>query len=104
MSLPLLPRSSWLDRWFNYLDQLRPFDRLIFGALFLIFFVSLIINVVSLNRSFLVSVPEDGGRLVEGSVGSPRFINPVLAITRADHDLVALTYSGILKLSPTGEF
>src|SRR3989344_4619626 len=104
MSLPLLPRSSWLDRWFNYLDQLRPFDRLIFGALFLIFFVSLIINVVSLNRSFLVSVPEDGGRLVEGSVGSPRFINPVLAITRADHDLVALTYSGILKLSPAGEF
>jgi len=104
MSLPSLPRSSWLDRWFNYLDQLRPFDRLVFGALFVIFFVSLIVNVISLNQSFLVNVPEDGGRLVEGAVGSPRFINPVLAITRADHDLVALTYSGILKLSPIGEF
>jgi peptide/nickel transport system substrate-binding protein len=40
---------------------------------------------------------------VEGVIGSPRFINPVLAITRADHDLVALTYSGLLKLNPEGE-
>ncbi|OGG86201.1 hypothetical protein A2392_01940 [Candidatus Kaiserbacteria bacterium RIFOXYB1_FULL_46_14] len=93
-----------MDRWFSYLDQLRPFDRLVFGVLFLVFVFSLIVNSIILNQSFLVSVPEGGGKLIEGAIGSPRFINPVLAITRADHDLVALTYSGILRLSPSGEF
>src|SRR5690606_21921144 len=37
------------------------------------------------------------------AIGSPRFINPVLAITKADNDLVALTYSGLVRLSPDGQ-
>jgi peptide/nickel transport system substrate-binding protein len=39
---------------------------------------------------------------VEGIVGTPRFVNPVLAINRADHDMVALIYSGLLKLNEQG--
>ncbi|MEZ4199988.1 MAG: ABC transporter substrate-binding protein [Candidatus Paceibacterota bacterium] len=49
-----------------------------------------------------MTVPHSGGTLVEGVVGTPRFINPVLAIGRADHDLVALTYSGLMKLDTDG--
>lgn len=103
MRLPFNSGSSWFDRWFSYLDRLRPSDRLVFGLLFVTFVTSALFCLFSLNRAFLVNVSVPGGELIEGSIGSPRFINPVLAITRADHDLVALTYSGLLRLDPDGK-
>lgn len=102
MRLPFNSGSSWFDRWFSYLDRLRPSDRLVFGLLFVTFVTSALFCLLSLNRASLVNVSVPGGELIEGSIGSPRFINPVLAITRADHDLVALTYSGLLRLDPDG--
>jgi peptide/nickel transport system substrate-binding protein len=43
------------------------------------------------------SVPRAGGEYSEGLIGSPRFINPVLAQTDADKDLSSLIFSGLLK-------
>lgn len=103
MNLPSPKSFGIFDRLFRFIDTLRPLDRAIFFALLALFLVSLSISVYTVGRSFLVDVPVEGGTLIEGVVGSPRFINPVLAITRADHDLVALTYSGLLKLNPAGE-
>jgi peptide/nickel transport system substrate-binding protein len=40
----------------------------------------------------------------EGLIGSPRFINPVLALSDADRDLTVLTYSGLLHATPEGEY
>lgn len=48
----------------------------------------------------MINVPADGGFLKEGIVGSPRFVNPVLAVSDVDHDLTALIYSGLMKVSP----
>lgn len=45
----------------------------------------------------MVEVPAYGGTLTEGIIGTPRFINPVLASSDADRDLVALTHSGLLR-------
>lgn len=55
------------------------------------------------NRSYMVSAPAGGGSLTEGIVGTPRFINPVLATTDADKDLTALIYSGLLRIGKNGE-
>ncbi len=60
--------------------------------------------IYTLNESILVSVPAHGGSLTEGIIGAPRFINPVLAISDADRDLTALTYSGLLRATPEGNF
>ncbi len=57
-----------------------------------------------LNASFLTSVPAYGGSLSEGLIGSPRFINPVLALSDSDHDLTSLVYSGLLKATPEGDY
>lgn len=103
MKLPSPKSFGIFDRLFRYIDTLRPLDRAIFFSLLALFLVSLSIFIYSLGRSFLVEVPTSGGTLTEGVIGSPRFINPVLAITRADHDLVALTYSGLMKLTPAGD-
>lgn len=55
-----------------------------------------------INQSYMVSVPARGGSLTEGIVGTPRFINPVLAISDADKDLTALIYSGLLRAEGNG--
>jgi peptide/nickel transport system substrate-binding protein len=56
-----------------------------------------------INRSFMVSVPRTGGSFTEGIVGTPRFINPVLAVSDADKDLTALVYSGLLRTRENGQ-
>lgn len=55
-----------------------------------------------LNRHLSVELPAGEGALVEGVVGTPRFINPVLAVTRADRDLVELVYAGLAGLDESG--
>ena len=76
-------------------------------VIFLFFAGLLIISGLSLlyqvNKKFLVEVPDYGGRLVEGVIGSPRFINPILASSDIDKDLTSLVYSGLLRIDSQGE-
>lgn len=76
-------------------------------VLFIIFCALLVGSSAALlflvSRQFLVAVPAPGGSLHEGIIGAPRFINPLLAISDADRDLVSLTYSGLLR-QHDGEF
>lgn len=45
-------------------------------------------------------MPASGGEFIEGVVGQPAFINPVLAKPgTVDDDLVALTFANLLDLS-----
>ena len=55
-----------------------------------------------INNAYLVSVPDKGGELVEGIVGSSRFINPVLAISDADKDMSSLVYAGLMRAQSDG--
>lgn len=48
-------------------------------------------------------VADYGGSIVEGIVGEPRHINPLLSQTDADRDLVSLMYSGLLKYNGDGK-
>ncbi len=49
-------------------------------------------------------VPEYGGRYVEGIVGQPRYVNPILSSVNAvDEDLVSVIYSGILGYDADGK-
>lgn len=102
---PLLKSNSksLTDRYFGFIETRKVSDRFIFYSLLLVVVVSGLIYARSLDQSFITTVPTSGGTFVEGVIGTPRFVNPVLAITRADNDLVALTYSGIMKLSSSGE-
>jgi peptide/nickel transport system substrate-binding protein len=48
--------------------------------------------------------PASGGVYIEGVVGQPKFINPLLAGTNAaDQDLCRLIYSGLTKIGPGRE-
>lgn len=67
-------------------------------------FVSMVLILNSLNNKFLVDVPMDGGSITEGIIGMPTLVNPVLAVSDADKDLVSLVYSGLVRRLPDGTF
>jgi peptide/nickel transport system substrate-binding protein len=70
--------------------------------LFLIILVLMTINIFMLlrqtDKTLAVEVPKEGGVLSEGIIGTPRFVNPVLAISDADRDLTMLVYSGLMRV------
>ena len=86
----------------DYVHTLRPSDRLVFGILSAIVCLTTLISVLALEQKILIVEPAYGGTLTEGDVGSPRFINPLLAQTDTDQDLTALTYAGLMGIGPNG--
>lgn len=78
-------------------------EKTIFFFFVLIFVGSGLSLLYQVNKLFLVEVPDYGGTLTEGVIGSPRFINPLLASSDIDKDLSSLVYSGLLKLNSSGE-
>jgi len=72
------------------------------GIAFAAFAACIVWFGISLSERYLVETSGQGGVLTEGVLGTPRFINPVLAVTRADKDMSALIYSGLMQLGPDG--
>ena len=85
-------------------SSLSKSEKLIFWVLVAILTVSTISILSNINNSVLVEIKAKGGSFTEGIIGSPRFINPVLALSDADRDLVSIIYSGLLKATPDGGF
>lgn len=94
--IPLITRAESLLRTFS------PFERLLLYVFAVTLALSTAWILVSLNTATTVTVPAHGGSLTEGIVGTPRFINPLLAISDADRDLTSLIYSGLLRPMPDG--
>lgn len=99
-----LRNISFLHRMSNQVESLSPGDRFIVYVFASIVCITTLVNVYSIEKSFLVIVPAFGGTLTEGMMGNPQFINPLLAISDADRDLSSLTYVGLMGLSATGTF
>ena len=77
-------------------------EKTMFFFFALVFVVSGLSLLYQVNKLFLTTVPDYGGSLTEGIIGSPRFINPLLATSDIDKDLSALIYSGLLKQDASG--
>lgn len=98
MKLPALKRAQDTFDSFSYTGR----------TVFLFFAALCVVSAAGLlyllNSSLLIEVPARGGSWSEGLIGSPRFINPVLAVSDSDRDLTALIYSGLLKATPSGDY
>ncbi len=95
-------KNSLFDRLLSLIEVRTASDRLFLRILFFTMLFSGIWLAYSLNEKFSADTPIHGGVLKEGIVGTPRFINPALAITRADQDVVALVYSGLMRIGNEG--
>jgi peptide/nickel transport system substrate-binding protein len=76
----------------------------IFSTMLVVAFCGMLIILNTLNNKFLVDVPVKGGSIVEGIIGMPTLVNPVLAVSDADKDLVSLIYSGLVRRQADGSF
>lgn len=95
-------KTPLFERLLSTIERKPASDRLALRFLFFAVIASGLYLALSLNASYISETPTAGGTLIEGVVGTPRFVNPILAITRADQDLTALVYSGLMQLSPEG--
>ncbi len=95
-------RIGGIESLSRFFASLPPSDKALATVLALVFSFTCLIGLIALERTVLVEVPATGGNLTEGIVGNPRFVNPLLAFTDADRDLVALTYAGLMGESAHG--
>lgn len=84
------------------LNAVSPIERVVLWVLVAIFTLSAFALVIKVNNEATVQVPVRGGVVKEGVIGAPRFINPLLAPSDTDRDLVMLFYSGLMLPSADG--
>ena len=95
----LLPSKNEVKKAVSHFSKREYF---VFLGFLIIFCISTLIILQKINKSFMVNVPLQGGSITEGIVGTPRFVNPVLAFSDADNDLVSLIYSGLMRKNTDG--
>jgi peptide/nickel transport system substrate-binding protein len=95
-------RLNFIERFEKVVAKMNLSEKMFFYLASTIAAVAGLVLLFQVNNSFLVEVPSFGGSFTEGLIGSPRFINPVIAISDTDKDLTSLIYSGLLKISENG--
>lgn len=81
----------------NVLHSFTRYERILFVVFSFMFLIGALGLVISIDKIYGVSIPVQGGSYTEGMIGTPRFINPVLAKTNTDKDLARLVYSGLMR-------
>jgi peptide/nickel transport system substrate-binding protein len=99
---PTSKKISYFGSLIGAIETKRPSDRLILRILFFTFIGALISTAIIYSGAYSKATPVEGGSLTEGIIGIPRFVNPALAVTRADLDMSALIYNGLMKINPDG--
>jgi peptide/nickel transport system substrate-binding protein len=86
------------------LNSFKQKDWAIIGFLVLLMITSSIMLLSKINKHIATVIPAEGGSVTEGIIGTPRFVNPVLALSGPDKDLTKLVYSGLMRSNEDGEF
>lgn len=95
-------RTNLIDSLLKRIEIVPASDRFLLRILFFAIISSLLFTLYHLNQNFSSATPTRGGSITEAVLGTPRFVNPVLANTRADQDVTSLVYNGLLKISSDG--
>lgn len=89
--------------WKKIGHSLQPKERVGAMILVVIIFVSLVWLLNQVYMRATESRPALGDTYVEGVVGSPRLLNPILATTDSDRDVSRLLFSTLLKYDYQGK-
>lgn len=87
----------------GYISAFSPTEKMLFWLFIIMLVGSTLALLFNVNKFLVTKVPAVGGSFTEGILGFPRFINPLLALSDADRDMVSLVYSGLLKASAEGD-
>lgn len=84
------------------MKTVTPSDWLIGGFWALVMTLGVAMMMAQASVALSVEQPLFGGTHREGLLGTPRFINPLLATSETDRDFTALVYGGLMKPTPEG--
>lgn len=87
---------------FSAISSLPPKQKIFTIFLLVAFCIGLAGIAWNINNLFLVDAAVRGGSLSEGTIGTPRFVNPILATSDTDRDLTLLIFSGLMRTDDTG--
>jgi len=80
---------------------LNPREKFLIKIFSGIIILSLLFIVINSYLNFSTMTPDYGGEYTEGLVGSPQYINPILAQTNdVDIDISSLIYNGLITYDP----
>ncbi|MFA6136247.1 MAG: ABC transporter substrate-binding protein [Candidatus Paceibacterota bacterium] len=84
----------------NVVKSFSTKERLVFIGSFVVLVVCFVLLLSQIIATTTLSTAGEGGTYIEGVVGQPSFINPVLAKPNTpDRDLVALTFASVKDIS-----
>src|SRR5690348_13340000 len=92
-------RLSYLRKVFSFMGKT---EKIIVSALLVVAALSLLLSVRNFYITHTKTVPAVGGILVEGMVGQPSYINPLLARQDIDLALNSLVYGSLYKYDSRG--
>lgn len=87
-------------------NTIRSFTKrqwIVFIVFVVILFSTTLIILNNINNSFSTKIASEGGSFSEGIIGTPRFINPTLALSDADRDVTGLVFSGLTRKTSDGK-
>jgi peptide/nickel transport system substrate-binding protein len=90
-------------QWLQFFNVLKKKEKIALGILFMLFSSSLIFLISSFYIKNTNVVPADYGRIREGVLGQPQFINPLYAtLSDVDRDLSQLIFSSLMTYDNNG--
>lgn len=96
--------NSFWKKWIILIQALPRRERFFSWGLIVLSVIGLFGWLIALYISATMPIPKAGGKYVEGIVGQPAYINPLLSQTsEADADLTSLVYDGLFVHDTRGQ-
>ncbi len=96
-------KLSFFEKISGIVEKFSATEKVVFFFLAVILVTSGLTLLNKVNKEFQIEVPDYGGSITEGVIGSPRFVSPLLSSSDVDRDLTSLVYSGLLRADSRGE-
>ena len=91
-------------KWIVLIQALPRRERFFAWGLIVVSAIGLLAWLIALYISATMPIPKAGGKYIEGIVGQPAYINPLLSQTsESDADLSALVYAGLFVHDASGQ-
>lgn len=89
-------------RFFRTLRVLNPTEQRVVIILAIIVIVSTILLFRNYYLRNATEIPQVGGAYIEGVIGTPKYLNPILAKTEIDRDISRLIFASLLRFNKSG--